>query len=106
MYGYVAIVFVLEVSMLQNTTSCDRVETIQKGDRRGDVSATAHERAAPRSIQMRFDPLSNWTLGEYRRVCAGLMNEKHFDAMAVKGKNLVIHNRNGFKRDTALSACE
>lgn len=50
---------------------------------------------------MDLGPLLNWTLEDYRRVCAALMDVNHFEAIAVDGKHLVIYDGNRFERDTA-----
>lgn len=52
---------------------------------------------------MSLGPLPNWTLDEYGRECAGLMNVKIFDAMAVDGENLVIYDKSRFERDSTLN---
>lgn len=45
-----------------------------------------------------------WALDELHLDCADLMNVKHFDAMMVDSKNLVMYDRNCLKCDTASNA--
>lgn len=93
----------LAVNILQDTVPRKRAVANREGDR-GDVSVTAGEGANTGSTQMDPGPLLNWTLDEYCRERTGLMNVLHFDAMAVDGRNVVVYDRNRFKRDPALSA--
>lgn len=59
------------------------------------------ERASTGSTQMDLSPAPNWTLDEYRRKCAALVDMNYFDAIAVGGKNLVVYDRSRFERETA-----
>lgn len=56
------------------------------------------------STQMVVRPVPMWTSDEYCRKCAGLMDVKRSDAMAIDGRSLVMYGRNRFERDTSLSA--
>lgn len=53
---------------------------------------------------MNLDLVQSWTLDEYLRECAGLIDLKRFDAMAVGGKNQDMYYRSRFERGTALGA--
>lgn len=46
--------------------------------------------------------MPNWTLNEYRREYAVLMDVKRFDATTVDGENLVSYDRNRYERDMVL----
>lgn len=62
------------------------------------------KRAFTGSTQIGLDSIPNWTLDEYCRAGATLLDVKLFETMAVDGKSLVVYNCNRFKRDAALSA--
>lgn len=51
---------------------------------------------------MDLAPLPNWTLDEYCRDCAGMIDIKRFDDMTVDGRNIVFYIRNRLEHDTAL----
>lgn len=53
---------------------------------------------------MDLRPFPNWTLNDYCRECAGMRDIRHFDAMAVDERALIIYDRNRFERDTSLGA--
>lgn len=97
-------VTVLAVNVLEDTLNCERVEVIREKDCPDDASLTAREGAATESTHMNLGSMPNWTLDEYRQKFTGLMNVKRFGAMAIGGRNLVVHNHSRFERDTASRA--
>lgn len=46
---------------------------------------------------MELGPLPNWSLDEYHRECAGLVEVKRFDDVAADGCDLVVNGRNRFE---------
>lgn len=90
--------------MSQGNANCESVDVIREEDRHDAVSANARGKAATEDTQMDLGPLPNWTLAEYRRAYAGMMNVSRFDSMTFEGKNLVIYDRSPFERDNALGA--
>lgn len=93
-------------SMLHVNKNRERAEIIWDGVRSDVVSYIAREEATTRNTRMDLRPLPNWTLNYHCRKCAGMMDMKRFDAMALECRNLVIYDRNRFESDTALGACK
>lgn len=94
--------FVLSVSVSQDSTDRQRVKDNGGEDQRDNMLGTAFKEARTRDIQMDLGLLPKWTLDEYRRECAHMMEVNRFDAMAAENRNHVIHERNRFDRDTPL----
>lgn len=87
----------------QDNASSGRAKGSQGNGGRNDGPATVFEEAFTGSTPLDFGSVPNWTFDQYRSECAGLMVVKHFDAMAVDGKNLVMYDCSCFERDTPLS---
>lgn len=63
---------------------------------------TARVEASTVITKMDLGQTPKWTLDEYRSESAGVMNVKRFDAVAVYGKSLVVHEGSRFERDAGL----
>lgn len=90
--------------MSQNNKNRERVEVFREDVRRNDLRASVCENDAAKDTQMDLGPTLHQTLEEYRVECAGFIDDKRFDAMAVDGSNIVMHDRSCFERDAALGA--
>lgn len=96
--------FVLTGTTPQQNASNGRAEGVRGGYQRDDAPAPTREGASIRDTPMNLGVVLQWTLGKYRRGCAGLVIVKRFDATAAIGKNLVVYDRHRFERDMALGA--